>query len=164
MVVDTSALLSIMFADEEKESFIRAVAEAAVRLMSAASFVEAGIVMEVRTGPAGRHQLQLFVARATIDIREADREQAEIALDAFRRYGKGLHAASLNYGDCFSYALSIATGEPLLYKGNDLSLSRTFRRPAYRTGPHEANGNAHGLDRGMDGTRQKQVSIRAGRC
>ena len=121
MVIDTSALLAILQNESEKDNFINAITDDPVRLLSAASYVEAGIVMEARYKVAGRHQLMLFITLAGISVEEVDGEQAELALDAYRRFGKGNHPAALNYGDCFSYALSAATGEPLLYKGEDFS-------------------------------------------
>jgi len=119
MVIDTSALLAILQNEPEKEIFLRALVRDPVRLLSAASYVEAGIVLETRFGLPGRHQLILFITRASIIIKEVDQEQAEICLQAFNRFGKGKHPAGLNYGDCFSYALSTVTAEPLLYKGID---------------------------------------------
>lgn len=85
------------------------------------SITEAGIVLESCFGSAGTHQLILFVTRADIQIDAVDLEQAEIALAAYRCFGKGRHAAGLNFGDCFSYALAAEREEPLLYKGSDFN-------------------------------------------
>ena len=119
MVIDTSAVLAVLQNESERDVFIRFIVDAPIRRISAASYVEAGIVMESRFGSAGTHQLMLFISRAGIQIEHVNWEQAEIALDAYRRFGKGRHAAGLNYGDCFSYALAAAMEEPLLYKGGD---------------------------------------------
>jgi ribonuclease VapC len=119
MVLDSSAVLAILLNEPERYEFISTIAEASVLRISAASYVEAGIVMESRNGPAGLHQLILLLTRAGVRIDGVDTEQAEIALDAYRRFGKGRHPSGLNYGDCFSYALAAATGEPLLYRGDD---------------------------------------------
>ncbi|MDZ7793109.1 MAG: type II toxin-antitoxin system VapC family toxin [Spirochaetia bacterium] len=119
MVIDTSAVLAVLQNEPERDTFIRFIVDAPIRRMSAATYVEAGIVLESRFGSTGTHQLILFVSRAEIQIDQVDLEQAEIALDAYRRFGKGRHAAGLNYGDCFSYALATAKEEPLLYKGSD---------------------------------------------
>src|SRR6056297_96165 len=119
MVIDTSAVLAVLQNEPERDTFIRFIVDAPIRRMSAATYVEAGIVLESRFGSAGTHQLILFVSRAEIQIAQLDLEQAEIALDAYRRFGKGRHAAGLNYGDCFSYVLATAKEEPLLYKGSD---------------------------------------------
>jgi ribonuclease VapC len=123
MVLDTSALLAILQNEAERASFITNIVEAPVCRISAASYVEAGIVMQSRYGRAGLHQLMLFLSRANVSIEPVDKEQAELALEAYHRYGKGRHKAALNYGDCFSYALASAKGEPLLYKGTDFSLT-----------------------------------------
>ena len=119
MVIDTSAVLAVLQNEPERDTFLRFIVDAPIRRMSAASYVEAGIVLESRSGTAGTHQLILFMSRAEIQVEQVDLEQAEIALYAFRRFGKGRHAAGLNYGDCFSYALASVKEEPLLYKGSD---------------------------------------------
>ncbi|MFW6209176.1 MAG: type II toxin-antitoxin system VapC family toxin [Spirochaetota bacterium] len=121
MVIDTSAVLAILQNEPERDIFIRSIVDASIRRMSVVSYVEAGIVLESRFGSAGTHQLILFVSRADIQIDAVDLEQAEIALDAYRRFGKGRHAAGLNFGDCFSYALAAEREEPLLYKGSDFN-------------------------------------------
>ncbi len=121
MVIDTSAILAVLHNEPERDLLLRSIVDAPVLRMSAASYVEAGIVLESRLGSAGVHQLILLISRADIQIDYVDREQAEIALDAYRRFGKGRHAAGLNYGDCFSYALAVAKEELLLYKGEDFS-------------------------------------------
>ena len=123
MVLDTSALLAILQNEAERASFITNIVEAPVCRISAASYVEAGIVMQSRNGRAGLHQLMLFLSRANVSIEPVDKEQAELALEAYHRYGKGRHKAALNYEDCFSYALASAKEEPLLYKGTDFSLT-----------------------------------------
>lgn len=123
MVLDTSALLAILQNEAERALFITNIVEAPVCRISAASYVEAGIVMQSRNGRAGLHQLMLFLSRANVSIELVDKEQAELALEAYHRYGKGRHKAALNYGDCFSYALASAKEEPLLYKGTDFSLT-----------------------------------------
>ncbi|MCF7914285.1 MAG: type II toxin-antitoxin system VapC family toxin [Spirochaetaceae bacterium] len=119
MVIDTSAVLAVLQNEPERDTFLRFIVDAPIRRMSATSYVEAGIVLESRSGTAGTHQLILFMSRAEIQVEQVDLEQAEIALYAFRRFGKGRHAAGLNYGDCFSYALASVKEEPLLYKGSD---------------------------------------------
>ncbi|MDZ7792739.1 MAG: type II toxin-antitoxin system VapC family toxin [Spirochaetia bacterium] len=119
MVIDTSAVLAVLQNESERDTFLRFIVDAPIRRMSAASYVEAGIVLESRFGSAGTHQLILFMSRAEIQVEQVDLEQAEIALYAYRRFGKGRHTAGLNYGDCFSYALATVKEEPLLYKGSD---------------------------------------------
>lgn len=94
-----------------------------VRLLSAASLVEASIVLESRQGVAAARELDLFMARANVQIESVTAEHAELARRAWRRFGRGRHPAGLNYGDCFSYALSRASGEALLFKGNNFTLT-----------------------------------------
>jgi ribonuclease VapC len=123
MVIDTSALAAIFFADPERQRFLNAITSAENRLLSAASVLETGIVLESRQGEAAGREFDLFVVRANLQIVSVDAEQAELARFAWRRYGKGRHPAALNYGDCFSYALAKSSDEPLLAKGTDFALT-----------------------------------------
>ena len=91
----------------------------AVRLISAATVVEAGLVIESRFGADGGRELDLLLVKADCRIEAVTPEQAEVAREAWRRFGKGRHPAGLNFGDCFSYALARISGEPLLFKGDD---------------------------------------------
>lgn len=128
MVLDTSALFAIL-ADELEAPFFEELIEAdPVRLLSAGSLLETAIVVEARFGEAGARELDLLLHAAQVDVVAVNREQAEIARGAWRRFGKGNHPAGLNYGDCFAYALARHTGEPLLYKGDDFA--KTDVRPA----------------------------------
>jgi ribonuclease VapC len=119
MVIDTSALLAILFNEAEAEYFEAALAADTNRLMSAAALLETAIVVESRLGEAGGRELDLPIHKAQITLVPFTAEQAEIARAAYRRYGKGRHPAGLNYGDCFAYALTKTSGDPLLFKGND---------------------------------------------
>lgn len=119
MVIDTSALLAILQGEPERRKFIEAIEAADSRRMSVASLVEASIVLESRYGAEGLRDLDRFTTRAGMEFVSVDREQGQIARRAFSHFGKGRHRAALNYGDCFSYALAMASGEPLLCKGND---------------------------------------------
>ena len=119
MVIDPSAVLAILQNEPESRAFNAAIASADHCALSAASFVELSIVIEARYGSDGQGDLDLFLSTAQISIVSLDREQAEIARTAFARYGKGRHRASLNLGDCFSYALSQWLEQPLLFKGDD---------------------------------------------
>lgn len=69
--------------------------------------------------------LDNLIGSLRVETVPVDRQQALIAREAFRRYGKGRHPAGLNFGDCFSYALAKQTGEPLLYKGNNFNQTDT---------------------------------------
>jgi ribonuclease VapC len=119
MVLDTSVLVALLGMEPEAERIARAIEADTTRLMSAATLVEATLVIESRYGAAGSTLLDLLIAKAGIRVEPVTVQQADVAREAWRRYGKGRHAAGLNYGDCFSYALAQVTGEPLLFKGQD---------------------------------------------
>jgi ribonuclease VapC len=121
MVLDTSAVLAILQNEPERRKFNEAIDAAETRSLSTASFVECSMIVESRYGADGVRDLDLLIAKAQISLVAVDEEQANLARRAFRKYGKGRHPASLNFGDCFSYALSKALQEPLLFKGNDFS-------------------------------------------
>lgn len=127
MVVDTSALLAIFFGEPEAEDVARAIAGAAVARMSAANLLKAGIVADNQTDPRTGRQLNSLVVNFRLRIEPVTEEQVRIARQACLDFGRGNHPASLDYGDCFAYALAKATGEPLLFKGDDFS--RTDIRP-----------------------------------
>ena len=119
MVIDTSSLLAIFFAEPERKTFLDLIVAAETKLVSAASILETGIVLEARRGEAAGREFDLFVLRAALEVVAVDGEQVEIARSAWRKYGRGRHSAGLNFGDCFSYALAKSSGEPLLAKGSD---------------------------------------------
>ena len=121
MVLDTSALLAILFDEPERRSFTEAIEAAERRLLSAASLVEASMILESRQGAEGVRALDRLLSAAGIDIVPVDAAQAYGAREAFRAYGKGRHAAGLNFGDCFAYALAKTSGDALLFKGDDFS-------------------------------------------
>src|SRR5579863_585680 len=123
MVIDTSALAAIFFHEPEREAFRNAIVAASSRLISAATVLEAGMVIEGRRGGGAGREFDLFLVRAQIKIVPIDAELADLARSAWRKYGKGRHPAGLNFGDCFSYALAKATGEPLLAKGTDFAMT-----------------------------------------
>ena len=119
MIVDTSAVLAILFSEGDAATYAKAIAEAGSRRMSAANFVEAAIVVEAQTQASGSRQFDAFFRRAGIVIEPVTEEQAHAARQAYTDFGKGRHAAGLNFGDCFAYALAKIAGEPLLFKGQD---------------------------------------------
>jgi ribonuclease VapC len=119
MVIDTSAIIAILFDEPDHRRYAEAIAAAPVRLVSAVTRVELSFVAEGRKGEAGRARLDRFFALTGTEIVSITPRHAEIAIDAFRRFGKSRHRAALNIGDCFSYALATATNHPLLFKGND---------------------------------------------
>lgn len=121
MVIDTSALIAILLGESDAERFARAIGDDPRRLVGAFTALETGIVIEARKGEAGGREFDLLVHRAGIEIVAMTAEQFEVALQAWRRFGKGRHPAGLNIGDCCSYALARVAGESLLFKGNDFS-------------------------------------------
>ncbi len=123
MIVDTSAIIAVLLAEPDAERYSRAIEEADITRLSAATFVETAIVVESHDTVFGGRQLDAFIRRAQIVIEPVTEEQAHIARQAYEDYGKGRHKAGLNFGDCFAYALARVTGEPLLFKGRDFRLT-----------------------------------------
>jgi len=121
MVIDTSAVLAILSDEPERRAFNEAIEAADSRSLSVASFVELSIVIEARFGAEGVRHLDRLLERADVTVVPVDLEQGRLARQAWSRFGKGRHEAGLNFGDCFSYALAQALGEPLLFKGEDFS-------------------------------------------
>jgi len=120
MVIDSSAIIALLLAEPETSQFVSAIAAARRRLIGAPSYLEAAIVMIGRSGPDAQEKLDKLVEGLGVEVVPFSREQATLAIGAFRKYGKGTgHIAGLNFGDCFTYALAKLTGEPVLFKGND---------------------------------------------
>lgn len=119
MVLDASAVLAILLDEPEREDFIRRIAESGDPVISAATLLEASMVMESRFGVAGVTKLDEFLAAAEVRTIALDDMQAYVALEGFHHYGKGRSPAGLNFGDCFAYGLAMAHGRPLLFKGDD---------------------------------------------
>lgn len=121
MVIDSSALVAILRGEVEHQSFKAAIAAADVRLVSAVTKLEASMVA-IGSGPAeGAQDIDDLLALLAVQIVPFDEHQADIARDAFVRFGKGRHRAGLNFGDCAAYALAMVESEPLLFKGSDFS-------------------------------------------
>ena len=121
MVVDTSALLAVLFGEEEAEELARAIAGSEVSRISAANLLEAGIVADNQTDQRAGRQLDTLVANFRLHIEPVTEQQVRIARQAYLDFGRGNDPAGLNFGDCFAYALAKATGEPLLFKGEDFA-------------------------------------------
>src|ERR1700694_5259495 len=131
MVIDTSAVVAILRQESGAEGLLSRLTAAGSRRISAASLLETAIVLEGKSGERGGEQLDLFLARAQIEVAPVTIEQVRIARTAWRRYGKGSgHPARLNFGDCFSYALALSLGEELLYKGADFAQTDVARAGA----------------------------------
>jgi ribonuclease VapC len=121
MVVDTSALLAILFDEPERDRFIALLARAPDPLISAATLLEASIATHARIGADGVRDLDDLLTAGGVRSIAVDATQAYLARDAFGRYGKGQAPAGLNFGDCFAYALAQAMGRSLLFKGDDFA-------------------------------------------
>jgi ribonuclease VapC len=123
MILDTSAVLAVLMGEPERDSFIDIIVNDPIRIMSAVSILEAGIVLEARYGSAGAADLDHWLQIASVRIEPFDINLAGIARFAWSTYGKGRHPAGLNFGDCCVYALASALRQPLLCKGNDFPLT-----------------------------------------
>ncbi len=120
MIVDASALIAILRAEPDAPSYAQAIEAASRRRISAANFLETAIVIDGSRDPVASRRLDDLLREGQIVIEPVTEAQARIARDAYRDFGRGSgHPARLNFGDCFAYALSRSTGEPLLFKGND---------------------------------------------
>jgi len=122
MIIDTSALMAILRDEPDARLFAEAIEAAATRRVSAATYVESGAVIDSARDAVASRRVDELIELAGISIEPVTERQARLARDAYRDFGKGSgHAARLNLGDCFAYALARELGEPLLYKGNDFS-------------------------------------------
>jgi len=121
MVIDTSALMAMLTREPAADRLVQAVEADRTRLVSAATVVEASLVLLARYGEAGDQQLDRLLYSIGAEVVPVGEEQVALARDAGLRFGRGRHAAALNFGDCFSYALSVARGEPLVFVGDDFS-------------------------------------------
>lgn len=119
MVVDSSAILAVLFKEPERDAFATAIADAGARLLSSVNALEAAIVVAARKGPSGVRELDLLFHHARIEVVSFTEAHFGLAREAWERYGKGRHPAGLNLGDCCAYALARHSGEPLLFKGED---------------------------------------------
>ena len=120
-MLDTSALVAILLGEPERDRFLATLADAEDPLISAATLIEASIVMRAKLGDEGVTDLDELLATAAARCVAVDAAQAVLARDAFARLGKRRASAGLNFGDCFSYALAKTAGRPLLFKGSDFS-------------------------------------------
>ena len=123
MVVDSSALVAILLREEEADEIEMKLVLSTGSSISAANYVETCMVMARESGDDGFRQVDKLLEQMSIHIHSVTIADSLLARDAFLRYGKGRHPAGLNFGDCFSYALAKRLGEPLLFKGNDFSLT-----------------------------------------
>jgi ribonuclease VapC len=120
MIIDSSVIVAILRDEPELDLFTKAIQNADTRRMSAASYVEAAIVIDAGRSPVASRRFDQLVRASGIIIEPVTERQAGIAREAYRDFGKGSgHPAKLNFGDCFAYALAIDLNEPLLFKGDD---------------------------------------------
>ena len=123
MIIDSSAILAILLREPDAGRFEDAIADAWPRRMTAVALLEATMVVEGRGGTEAGDDLDALLKRTRVEFVPVTQEQAHVARQAWRRFGKGNHPAALNFGDCFAYALAEVTGEPLLFKGDDFALT-----------------------------------------
>jgi len=129
VIIDTSALIAILRDEPDARRFADAIEAAGDRRISAATYVELGAVIDSARDPVASRRVDELLVAASVVVEPVTEEQARIAREAFRDFGKGSgHPAGLNFGDCFAYALARVTGEPLLFKGEDFP--RTDVAPA----------------------------------
>jgi len=122
LIIDSSAIIAILRAEPEAPKFAKAIADATDRRISAVTFVESAAVIDSARDPIASRRLDDFFREAQIVIEPVTFEQARLARDAYRDFGKGSrHRAGLNFGDCFTYALAKLVSEPILYKGRDFA-------------------------------------------
>ena len=123
IVIDSSALVAILRDEPERRLLIDTIVDHGEPCISAATYVEASMVMELRLGDRGGREIDTLIEDVGIAIVPFDQAQAKVAREAFRRFGKGRHRAALNLGDCFAYACARALDIPLLCKGDDFPLT-----------------------------------------
>ena len=123
MILDTSALVAVLYGEPEERDFVERIRAADVCRISVANHVELSMVVESQLGPDGARQADAFLRRAGVVVEPVTIEQGDLAGQAFLDFGKGRHKAGLNFGDCFAYALARATGKALLFKGDDFALT-----------------------------------------
>jgi ribonuclease VapC len=121
MIVDSSAVVAVILQEPEAGRVIAAMNGATRLRVSAATFVEASIVLARRQGARGTQEVDGFLSRVGVAVEDVTVAQAYAARAAFLRFGKGRHPAALNFGDCFSYALAKTLDEPLLFVGGDFA-------------------------------------------
>lgn len=124
MIIDASALIAILRAEPDAAVYARTIESASVRRISAANFVEVGLVIDAANDPVASRRVDQFISEVAITIEPVTEQQAHFARAAYRDFGKGSkHRAKLNFGDCLAYALAKDKREPLLFKGSNFSFT-----------------------------------------
>ena len=121
MVLDTSAIVSILTEEIGHEDIARRASEAPMLAVGTPTLLETAMVLSSRLGRDPRPAMDRFLRRMQVEVIPFTAEHYEVAVDAFERFGKGRHPAALNFGDCLSYAVARLSGLPLLYTGNDFA-------------------------------------------
>jgi len=121
VILDTSALVAILFTEPEAESFSRLILEAEVCRLSVVNHLELSMVLDRQARPESSRQAEAFLRAAGIVMEPVTLQQGALARQAFYDFGRGRHRARLNFGDCFAYALAKSMDEPLLFKGADFA-------------------------------------------
>ena len=119
MIVDTSVIIAILKEEHDADTIADILARTEMRRMSAVSYVEAGVVVDGNQDPVLSRRFDDLLRDVEIAVEPVTMNQARIAREAYRDFGKGRHRAGLNLGDCFAYALAKEKREPLLFKGDD---------------------------------------------
>jgi len=119
VIVDTSVVIAILRNEPDAAALADALGRPQVRRISAVSYVEAAVVVDSNQDPVLSRRFDDLLREVQITVEPVTLEQARIAREAYRDFGKGRHKAGLNFGDCFSYALAKEKGESLLFKGKD---------------------------------------------
>lgn len=121
MILDTSALLAVLFAEPERDEFLERIGAAPLVGIGAPTLTETAIVVSARLGDAGRRHVARIVERGGIVVVSFEGEHWQVAAEAWSRFGRGRHPAALNFGDCLAYATARLAGRPLLCKGDDFA-------------------------------------------
>jgi ribonuclease VapC len=122
VIIDSSAVLAILFGEDDAPDFARAIETAEARRMSAGNWLETAIRVDMGGSQIASNAFDDFVRTSDLTVEPVTATQVPLARQAYRAYGKGTgHPAQLNFGDCFAYALAKETGEPLLFKGDDFA-------------------------------------------
>lgn len=123
MIVDSSAIISILLAETDHHAFIEAIEQSRAPKMAAPTLLEVEMVVVIRKGDVAREMIDLLLSELRIAIIPFTEQHAAVARGAFLRFGKGRHPAALNFGDCIAYASAKREGMPLLFKGDDFRLT-----------------------------------------
>ena len=130
MVLDSSAVVAILLREREGSAFVKALASAGTAIIGAPSLLEVQMVLLREYPDTVEAELERFLSAFDVTLLPFGPDEYRNAAEAFRRYGRGRHPARLNFGDCMAYAVSKATGEPLLFKGADFAKTDVTRHPA----------------------------------